>query len=191
MLEIARMERVIARRPSFLSRVFTDEERAYCDRRARPAEHYAARWAAREAVLKALGTGFSGGIGPQDVSVTNEASGRPQAVLRGRALELAREQGVREVALSLSHTREVAVANAVMVTDEVRPKVEERADPERELLQSFRQARVVIDELERQQATLLGEDGDEADDGFGADDGEDSDSEEESAHEAEEGFTEA
>lgn len=185
MLEIARMERVIARRPSFLSRVFTDEERAYCDRRARPAEHYAARWAAREAVLKALGTGFSGGIGPQDVSVTNEASGRPQAVLRGRALELAREQGVREVALSLSHTREVAVANAVMVTDEVRPKVEERADPERELLQSFRQARVVIDELERQQATLLGDGGDEDDDS------EDSDSEEESAHEAEEGFTEA
>ena len=57
MLEIARMERVIERRPSFLKRVFTKEERAYCGRRARPAEHYAARFAAREAVLKALGTG--------------------------------------------------------------------------------------------------------------------------------------
>lgn len=155
MLEIARMERVLARRPSFVERVFTEEERAYCDRRARPAEHYAARWAAREAVVKALGTGFSGGIGVRDVSVRNDESGRPQAVLTGRALEVAQAQGVREVAISLSHTREVAVANAVMVTDEVRPKVEERVDPKREMLASFRQARTVIDELERQQLTLM------------------------------------
>ena len=51
MLEISRMERVLARRPSFARRVFTDEERAYCEKSARPAEHYAARFAAREAVL--------------------------------------------------------------------------------------------------------------------------------------------
>ena len=56
MLEIARMERTMRRRPSFLRRVFTEEERAYCDACARPAEHYAARFAAREAVVKALGT---------------------------------------------------------------------------------------------------------------------------------------
>ena len=59
MLEISRMERVVRRRPSFLRRVFTDDERAYCERCARPAEHYAARFAAREAVLKALGCGFA------------------------------------------------------------------------------------------------------------------------------------
>ena len=154
MLEIARMERVIARRPSFVTRVFTEEERAYCDARARPAEHYAARWAAREAVVKALGTGFSGGIGLRDVSVRNDEAGRPQAVLTGRALEVARERGVREVALSLSHTREVAVANAVMLTDEVRPKLDERPDPQRELFASFREARKVLDELERLQASI-------------------------------------
>ena len=61
MLEIDRMERVLARRPNFVRRVFTEEERAYCDKCARPAEHYAARFAAREAVVKALGTGFSDG----------------------------------------------------------------------------------------------------------------------------------
>ena len=155
MLEIARMERVIKRRPSFLKRVFTDEERAYCDSCARPAEHYAARFAAREAVLKALGTGFSEGIGFKDVSVTNDEWGKPIAVLSGRATEVAAERGVQEVALSLSHTRDVAVANAVLVTEDVRPKVEERQDPAQELLASFKAARTVIDELERQQLSLF------------------------------------
>ncbi len=155
MLEIARMERVIKRRPSFLKRVFTDEERAYCDSFARPAEHYAARFAAREAVLKALGTGFSQGIGVKDVSVKNDESGRPLAVLTGRAKEVARERGVQEIALSLSHTQEVAVANAVAVTEEARPKVDERPDPAQELLASFKAARTVIDELERQQLSLF------------------------------------
>ncbi len=155
MLEIARMERVIKRRPSFLKRVFTDEERAYCDSCARPAEHYAARFAAREAVLKALGTGFSEGISFKDVSVTNDEWGKPIAVLSGRAAEVAAERGVQEVALSLSHTRDVAVANAVLVTEDVRPKVEERQDPAQELLASFKAARTVIDELERQQLSLF------------------------------------
>lgn len=155
MLEIARMERVIKRRPSFLKRVFTDEERAYCDSCARPAEHYAARFAAREAVLKALGTGFSEGIGFKDVSVTNDERGKPIAMLSGRAAEVAAERGVQEVALSLSHTRDVAVANAVLVTEDVRPKVEERQDPAQELLASFKAARTVIDELERQQLSLF------------------------------------
>ena len=149
MLEIARMEKVLERRPSFARRVFTKDERAYCDRLARPAQHYAARFAAREAVLKALGTGFSRGIGLADVSVARNEAGQPQVVLAGRALEIAREQGVREVALSLSYTHDVAVANAVAVTDEVRPKVEERPDPKAELQASFRAARSVIDDLER------------------------------------------
>lgn len=149
MLQIARMERVIERRPSFLRRVFTDEERAYCERCARPAEHYAARFAAREAVLKALGTGFAGGIGLHDVSVGTDASGRPKALLSGRAAEVAAAQGVREIALSISYTRDVAVANAVAVTDEVRPQPDARASAERELATSFRQAKSVLDELDR------------------------------------------
>lgn len=155
MLEIARMERTMRRRPSFLRRVFTEEERAYCDACARPAEHYAARFAAREAVVKALGTGFSNGVGFSDVSVTMDAQGRPHALLSGRAAQIAREGGVREVALSLSYTRDVAVANAVAVTDEVRPQPEDRPDPERELAASFREARSVLDELERAQDGIM------------------------------------
>ena len=149
MVEIARMEKVLARRPNFARRVFSEEERTYCDRTARPAQHYAARFAAREAVLKALGTGFSRGIGFADVSVTRNEAGQPQALLTGRAREVAEEQGVREVALSISYTHDVAVANAVAVTDDVRPKPEVRPDPKEDLRRSFREARSVIDELER------------------------------------------
>ena len=148
MVEIARMEKVLARRPNFAKRVFTADERAYCDRMARPAQHYAARFAAREAVLKALGTGFSGGIGVADVHVTRNEAGQPQAQLEGRAAQIAAERGVREVALSLSYTHDVAVANAVAVTDEVRPQQEDRPDPRAELRKSFREARSVLDELD-------------------------------------------
>lgn len=151
MLEIARMEKVLARRPNFATRVFTEEERAYCERMSRPAKHYAARFAAREAVLKALGTGFSRGIGFADVSVRNNEAGRPEAVLVGRAQEVAAEQGVLEVALSLSYTHDVAVANAVAVTEGVRPRQEEKTDPKEDLRASFREARTVIDELERRE----------------------------------------
>ena len=155
MLEIERMERVMARRPNFVVRVFTDEERAYCEKSARPAEHYAARFAAREAVLKALGTGFSEGIGLRDVSVARDGSGRPRAVLAGRAAEMVRERGVREIALSISHTRDVAVANAIAVTDEVRPSPPARDEAARALATSFKEARSVLDELERVQEEAL------------------------------------
>lgn len=157
MLEIARMEGVLERRPNFARRVFTDEERAYCDRSARPAEHYAARFAAREAVLKALGTGFSDGIGLRDVSVARDDAGRPRAVLTGRAAEVARELGVREIALSISHTHDVAVANAIAVTDDVRPAPDERTDAARALATSFKEARSILDELERVQEGELSE----------------------------------
>lgn len=153
MLEIGRMRRAIERHPHIVERTFTDAERAYCDRTARPAQHYAARFAAREAVLKALGTGFSRGIGLKDVSVEVDDAGRPHAVLAGRAAEVARELGVQEVALSLSYTHEVALANAVAVTQEVRPKTEKKTDPG---LRSFREARSVVEELERAQAQLGG-----------------------------------
>lgn len=152
MLEIARMERAMRRHPRIVARTFTDDERAYCDRTARPAQHYAARFAAREAVLKALGTGFSQGIGLKDVSVAVDEAGRPHAVLVGRAAEVARERGVQEVALSLSYTHEVALANAVAVTQEVRPPADRKQeDP---VLVSFREARKVVEELERAQAQL-------------------------------------
>lgn len=148
-VEIARMERIVERNPRFVSRVFTDEERSYCENTARPAAHYACRFAAREAVLKALGCGFIGCGHYDDVSVALDASGRPTAVLKGRAAEAAREQGVLAIALSLSFTRDMAVANAVATTAETAPKLDEAPDPKAELAKSFKEARSIIDELER------------------------------------------
>lgn len=147
MLEISRMERAM-RRPTFTKRVFTKDERAFCDRTAHPAQHYAARYAARVAVIKALGVRPEDGIGRRDVSVALD-DGRPRALLSGTAAWVASKKGVREVALSLSFTHDVAVANAVAMTDAVRPKVEERSDPKEELRASFREARSVLDELDR------------------------------------------
>lgn len=145
------MERALGRRPSLAERVFTKEERAYCEGCARPAQHYAARVAARGAVLRALGIAPSDGAGRHDVSVTRGQTGRPEVVLSGKAAEVARRKGVREVALSLSLTHEVAVASAVAMTDDVRPKAEERPDVNDRLRASFREARSVLDELERVQ----------------------------------------
>lgn len=157
-LEISRMERVLKKTPSFAQRMFTDEERMYCESSTRPATHYACRFAAREAVLKALGTGFSQGIGRKDVSVSREENGRPVAVLTGRAAEIAAEQGIVEVALSLSFTGDLAVANAMAITSDARPKPKETVVSEKaRIAQSFREARSVLDELERVQDLELAE----------------------------------
>ncbi len=155
-VEIARMEQILRRTPSFAQRMFTDEERAYCEASARPAAHYACRFAAREAVLKALGTGFAKGIGRKDVSVSRDASGRPSVVLANRALEIAQDQGIVEVALSLSFTNELAVANAMTITEDARPQAKEKPEDERQrLARSFKEARSVLDELERVQDNEL------------------------------------
>ena len=143
------MERILERTPRFARRVFTDEERQYCENTARPAAHYACRFAAREATLKALGCGFVPGVRYSDVSVAADAQGRPQVVLAGRAAQIAHERGVLAVAISLSFTREIAVANAVATTAETAPKVAAAPDPRRMLAESFKEARSVIDELER------------------------------------------
>ena len=151
-VDIARMERVLERSPSFLRRVFTEEERAYCESTPRPGAHYACRFAAREAVLKALGTGFSRGIGKADVSVHRELNGRPVAVITGRAAEIAEELGVVEVAISLSFTSEMAIANAMAITEDARPKPKESKEDERAVIaRSFKEARAVLDDLERVQ----------------------------------------
>lgn len=148
-VEIARMQQILERTPRFRERVFTDEERAYCDSKARPAAHYACRFAAREAVLKALGLGFSGCGRYDEVSVALDNAGRPQVALKGKAAEAAQEQGVLAIAISLSFTRDMAVANAVATTAQTAPKDTSTTDPKEELAKSFKEARSIIDELER------------------------------------------
>ncbi len=98
-VEIDRMRAILKRSPAFARRAFSEEERAYCDATATPEFHYATRFAAKEAVVKALGTGFSCGIGIRDVEVALDSKGKPRAVLHGRAKEVYEELGIEELPL--------------------------------------------------------------------------------------------
>ena len=111
-VEVDRFRRVIARTPGVVRRLFTDGERAAGARRRDPAQRLAARFAAKEAVMKALGVGL-GAFTFHDVEVVNAPSGKPGLVLRGKAAALAAERGVRGWELSLTHTDRTAHAVAV------------------------------------------------------------------------------
>jgi len=100
--------------PAFAARFLTPAELAYCDAQARPAIHQAARFAAKEAVAKALGTGIGGHCGWLDIEITRDAAtGAPGVRLSGAAAAFAERHGISRVLVSLSHTRDTAVANAV------------------------------------------------------------------------------
>ena len=145
-VEIDRMRLALDRSPKIKERLFSADERAYCEKRSRPEVHYALRFAAKEAVLKALGTGFSG-MRFTDVEVVREASGRPVPVLSGRAATRAEELGVVEMHLSLSFTQSTAVASAVAITQDARPHKDERPDPLVQLAAAFKEARALLDEV--------------------------------------------
>ncbi|MDR1016988.1 MAG: holo-ACP synthase [Coriobacteriales bacterium] len=142
-VEIPRMQRIIERTPRFLERVFSPAERSYVahKHKAAQAQHYAAFWAAREATLKALGTGFKG-MQLDDVSVGHEESGRPFLILQGQAAARADELGIEDWELSISHTRSVAVANVAGLRQVDRPKPQvEAPDPHEELAREFKRLR--------------------------------------------------
>ena len=107
-----RMRRALAR-PGFLTRVFDPAEIRECDRRARRHVHYAARFAAKEAYFKALGTGWGQGVGWKEVAVRSRGDHLPTLLVRGTARRLARALGVRQAHLSLSHCGDYAVAVVV------------------------------------------------------------------------------
>ncbi|MBS3955925.1 MAG: holo-ACP synthase [Clostridiales bacterium] len=145
-VEIERMRSALERTPRMRERIFSAEERAYCDSRRRPEIHYAMRFAAKEAVLKALGTGFSG-MRFTDVEVVRDERGRPAPRLSGRAAEVAQERGIVEMHLSLSFTHSTAVASAVAITVEGRPRPADKpVDPKMRLAASFKEARALLDE---------------------------------------------
>ena len=97
----------------FRDRVYTAGEQAYCERRRRKYESYAARFAAKEAVMKALGRGWSREIGWTEIEVVRERGGRPTIRLHGNAAQYAKRLGVRTIALALTHTAQTAMAQAI------------------------------------------------------------------------------
>jgi len=118
-VRIPRMRDVIARWDErFLRRVFTEGEIAYCRARRDPVPHFAARFAAKEAATKALGTGLSLGLRWRDLEVRRERGQAPQLVLHGRARELGLARGGRHMLLALTHDGDYALAQAMLVDDE-------------------------------------------------------------------------
>jgi len=118
-VETERIAQIVARHGQRLvDRVFTAAEQAYCRGRAREWEHLAGRFASKEAVLKALGTGWRGGIAWTDIEVTNEPSGRPVVSLSGRCSEIARELGIGRILISISHIDTHAMASAIALAAE-------------------------------------------------------------------------
>lgn len=118
-IEIERIKQAFERSGyRFLERVFTPGERSFCDARRDRFACYAARFAAKEAVLKALGTGLAG-CSFADVEVLRPGGGRPVVMLHGAAAEIAKEKGIVSVLISMSHNRENAVAFAIAAGEEV------------------------------------------------------------------------
>jgi len=115
LIEIERIAQSIERYGDrFLRRIFTDHEIEYCSRKRGSAESFAARFAAKEAGAKALGTGISRGVTWNEFQVERQPGGRPTLQLRGRAALLATELGVRTISLSLTHTATLAMASVMM-----------------------------------------------------------------------------
>lgn len=114
-MEVPRIAAAIARfGDRFVRRIFTDAEIRYCRSKANADERFAARFAAKEAALKALGTGWRGGIAWRDVEVRREPGGRPTVGFTGKAAEFAARLGSTRTSLSLSHTEQHAIASVIL-----------------------------------------------------------------------------
>jgi holo-[acyl-carrier protein] synthase len=118
-VECLRIAQMIERHGElFITRVYTEHEIEYCQSRKQATQHFAGRWAAKEAVLKALGTGWRRGISWRDVEIRNERSGSPTVALRGGARDYMEQQKISEVLVSISHCRTHATAHAVALREE-------------------------------------------------------------------------
>ena len=115
-VECLRIAQMIERHGElFIGRVYTPLEIDYCSARKAATQHYAGRWAAKEAILKSLGTGWVRGISWRDMEIVNDMGGQPSVKLRGGALDAARRRGIELVHISISHCRSHATAYATAV----------------------------------------------------------------------------
>jgi holo-[acyl-carrier protein] synthase len=113
-IEVARMEKMAAKGMQYLETIFTKKERDYCETRARKSEHYAARYAAKEAFLKALGTGWRDGLALCDIEIINDDLGKPQVLLHGEVKNFFDHHHIRQISISISHIKEIAIAIVIL-----------------------------------------------------------------------------
>lgn len=115
-VEVDRISSAVQRHGEpFLAKIFTTAEREYCESRKTPAMHYAARFAAKEAVSKALGTGIGGNAGLHDLEILHDAAGAPKLHLKGAAEVFTKDHGITDIQISLTHARDYAAANAIAI----------------------------------------------------------------------------
>jgi holo-[acyl-carrier protein] synthase len=115
LIEVERVAQSIERfGERFLNRIYTPREIAYCNSKRRGAESFAARFAAKEAGAKALGTGMNFGVSWKEIEVARALTGRPSLELSGRARHIADRLGVRTISVSLTHTAQIAMAMVIM-----------------------------------------------------------------------------
>ena len=116
LIEVERIQEAMLRHPEgFGKRVFTAVENAYCGKKKNAYVHFAGRFAAKEAVLKALGIGLRGGVGWTDLEIVNDAMGKPLVTLSGKALEISKQKGTVQLEISITHCKNFANAVAVLV----------------------------------------------------------------------------
>jgi holo-[acyl-carrier protein] synthase len=113
-IEVQRVEEKLIRTGSLKTKLFTPTEIAYCESKHRPAMHYAARFAAKEAFLKAMGTGWTGGHKFSDIEVVNNALGKPELFVYGKVREFCAAKGITGMQVSLSHIKDLAKAVVVL-----------------------------------------------------------------------------
>jgi len=116
MIEVERLARDLDEKDDLATEIFSAGEIAYCRKKRYPAQHFAARFCAKEALFKALGCGKRGKMSWQDIEIVNDSKGAPQATLSGATKERAERQGVKEIHVSLSHTRQMAAACVILET---------------------------------------------------------------------------
>ena len=122
-VECLRIAQMIERHGElFIDRVYTAAEIEYCRSRKQATQHFAGRWAAKEAILKAIGTGWRRGISWRDMEVRNEGGGKPIVALRGGARDVVEQLGVGEILVTISHCRSHATAFAIALGRERNPK---------------------------------------------------------------------
>lgn len=117
LVKVSRVQRLLSRHNRHLGKIFTLGEIGYCQRRRHQFQHFAARFAAKEAMFKALGTGWNAEIKWTDIEVVKDETGKPRIDLHGKAKEMTERMNIRDILVSLSHCSDHAIAQVILVSN--------------------------------------------------------------------------
>jgi holo-[acyl-carrier protein] synthase len=113
-IEVTRIERLLSKQERFKERIFTQGEIEYCDKKKNNVQNYAARFAVKEALLKAIGTGWREGVTFKEIEVVNNEKGKPELVLSGTVKGITEKMGVTNIQVSISHLKDLAIGMVIL-----------------------------------------------------------------------------